>query len=70
MNERQTNALHRLAELSPMKIVIVKSMEEADKVVQEMRQKDLYLAAQSNAGLEEGWRLTFLPSSAFKKEGL
>ena len=72
MNEKQLNALllieQKLTEISPMKTVYVKTMEEADKIVQEMKQNDLHLAAQSNTGLEEGWRLTFLPSSAFKRE--
>ncbi len=53
-----------------MRTVIVKSEEEAT-VANEQAEKDgLQWAATSNTGLPEGYsRMTFLPKSAFKKEG-
>lgn len=54
-----------------MEIVIVRSKEEMENKVAEYGKRGLRVAVCSNTGLPSGtWRLTFLPESAFKKNGV
>lgn len=51
-----------------MKAVIIKNVDEYDEALTQAEKEGLKMAAASNTGLPHGHlRITFLPSSAFKK---
>ena len=51
---------------NPMKVEVVLNEAEFDAVVKKHTAAGRKLACVSNTGLKEGYRLTFLPASAFK----
>lgn len=56
-----------LSILSPMKTVYASTEDEVNAHKDRMLEEGYMLAGISNAGLKEGFRLTFLPKSAFKE---